>query len=802
MIISPRVLHLLLLLGALAIALTIASRRLVPSHAATLTPISAPAAPVTSITFRLWNADVQQPIAAHSPLVDGATINLADLPTRNLSIDIAPADPIGSLRIEFDSAVHVETYQPFSIFDENDRGLIGGALAVGPHTLTVTPYSESSGSGSPGDPVTVTFTVINSAPTSSPTNQTPYLGAPFAIPGTIQAEDFDNGGENVAYQDEETSNQGGHYRTSERVDVQDSNDAGGGYNVGWARAGEWLEYTVNVSNSDTYTIDTRVASNGNGGTFHIEFDGADRTGTIAIPNTGGWQNYQTLVVPNINLGAGQHVMRIALDTNGATGYVGNFNYVRITNSGAAPTPTPTPVPTPTPPTNGAQFYAATNGDGGGDGSLGRPWDLATALAHPARVRPGDTIWIRGGTYPAQIGTLSGTPDKPIIVRAYPGERVTIVDEFALEGQYTWYWGLEVTVPDCDRRSGCGATVVRGTGNKLINSILHDMGLNLNAYSAAVESEVYGTISYNGGWIGSDRPHGHGLYAQNSTGIKRFVDNLFLNNFNNGVQAYGSSQAQLKGFYFEGNVSAGNGVGGAGMQFTIGGGTPVEQLTLTNNFTYTPPDMETPHFNLPGDNSDITFTGNYTGGGGIPIYYLEDYEQATFTGNTLFGEDSMVWAFLNKGIDGWNWNNNTYYGPGYFLIRGGDFTTTSYLEGWQRATGLDSASTYGGARPTGKWVFVRPNAYEAGRAHIIIYNWDRSPTVSVNLSSYLAAGSQYEVKNAFDYYGAPAVSPTTYSGGSITLPMTGLSVARPQGSNAPATPASTGPEFGVFVLLKR
>lgn len=640
-------------------------------------------------------------------------------------------------------------------------------------------------------------------PTSAPsTSQVPYLGAAFTLPGTIQAEDFDNGGEGVAYHDEEANNQGGQYRT-ENVDVQSSGDTAGGYNVGWARAGEWLKYTVNVSTSGTYTLEARVASAGNGGTFHIEFDGADKTGALTIPNTGEWQSYRTLIVPNVNLSAGEHVMRIALDNNGATSFVGNFNYVRVTNSSVTPPP-PTPAPTPAPapaPTTGAQFYASASGHPNADGSFGRPWDLATALAHPPQIKPGDTIWVRGGTYPAQTGTLSGTADKPIIVRAYPGERVTIDFELNANGSYTWYWGLEVACSNCDRTTGAGSTGVRGTGNKLINCVLHDLGSNLIAFSAGVDSEVYGTISYNGGWISSDRPHGHGLYAQNTTGTKRFIDNIFVNNFNNGVQVYGSSSAQLDGFYFEGNVSAGNGIGGAGMQFTIGGGTPVERLTLTNNFTYVPPDKNNPHFNLPGNNRDITFTNNYTGGGGIPIYYLEDYQQATFTGNTLFGEDDMVWAVAANGIGGWNWNNNTYYGPGNLFIRG----TINYigkLAGWQAATGLDSASTYGGPRPTGKWVFVRPNAYEAGRAHIVIYNWDLAASVEVDVSPYLPVGSEYEVRNAHDYFGPLVVGRTTYTGGSIRLPLSGLSVAQPLGSNSPVAPEPTGPEFNAFVLLKR
>ncbi len=93
-------------------------------------------------------------------------------------------------------------------------------------------------------------------------------------------------------------------------------------------------------------------------------------------------------------------------------------------------------------------YVASGGTAGGDGSINNPWDLRTALNQPASVQPGDTIWVRGGTYPSIFSHLNGTPQSPIIVRNYKDERVTIdgrgdQNAFAVDGSYTWYWGLEV-----------------------------------------------------------------------------------------------------------------------------------------------------------------------------------------------------------------------------------------------------------------------------------------------------------------------------------------------------------------------
>lgn len=166
-------------------------------------------------------------------------------------------------------------------------------------------------------------------------SQTPFSGAPAGIPGTIQAEDFDNGGEGVAYHDTEPENfKGNVYRTS-GVEVAPTTDIGGGYNVGYTRSGEWLEYTVSVATAGTYTFETRVASDGVGGTFHVELDGVDKTGPISVPNTGGWQSWQTLTKTGVVLPAGVHVLRLAEDAVGPSGSIANINWLRFTAATAA-----------------------------------------------------------------------------------------------------------------------------------------------------------------------------------------------------------------------------------------------------------------------------------------------------------------------------------------------------------------------------------------------------------------------------------------------------------------------------------
>jgi hypothetical protein len=170
------------------------------------------------------------------------------------------------------------------------------------------------------------FRLVGSTPSS-----TPYGGTPAALPGTVQAEDFDDGGQSVAHYDLTPGNKGELYRSAD-ADVAVTSDIGGGHYVGWTRAGEWLQYTVTVATTGTHTLETRVANIGTGATFHLEVDGVDRTGPIAVPDTGGWQTWQTITTSGILLTAGQRVIRVVLDTASSGGGVGNYNWFRLAGS--------------------------------------------------------------------------------------------------------------------------------------------------------------------------------------------------------------------------------------------------------------------------------------------------------------------------------------------------------------------------------------------------------------------------------------------------------------------------------------
>jgi hypothetical protein len=166
----------------------------------------------------------------------------------------------------------------------------------------------------------------------------PFGGTPTALPGVLQAEDFDKGGQGVSYLDADGGNNGGAYRTAEDVDIAWTGDAGGGHVVGWASAGEWLNYSVNVTAAGTYDITIRVAQEGAGGSFHIESNGADITGPLTVPMTGGWDTWTTVRKSGVWLNAGPQTWRLVLDTNGHAGATGNFNWIAVSPPSAASLP--------------------------------------------------------------------------------------------------------------------------------------------------------------------------------------------------------------------------------------------------------------------------------------------------------------------------------------------------------------------------------------------------------------------------------------------------------------------------------
>ena len=146
---------------------------------------------------------------------------------------------------------------------------------------------------------------------------------------TIQAEDYDEGAKGVAYHDTTPGNTGGHYR-SDDVDIwkYGLNQ----YYTGANATGEWLEYTFENPERKNYCFDIRVATPNDDRRLHVEIDGMDVTGSLHVPNTGGWINWQTLFSGYpFALDAGPHVMRLVIENGGL-----NIDRIRLVEFSPVP----------------------------------------------------------------------------------------------------------------------------------------------------------------------------------------------------------------------------------------------------------------------------------------------------------------------------------------------------------------------------------------------------------------------------------------------------------------------------------
>jgi beta-glucanase (GH16 family) len=156
----------------------------------------------------------------------------------------------------------------------------------------------------------------------------PFGGTPAAIPGTVQAENYDTGGQGVAYNVTSVNGTDNSYR-SDGVDLEVTTDTGGGVNLGWTAKGQWFKYTVNVNAAGTYTVTFRVAAiNAVTDAFHVSnSSGTNLSGNINVPATGAWQTW-TNVTANLTLPAGQQVLTVDQDNPGW-----NLNFLTFPGSG-------------------------------------------------------------------------------------------------------------------------------------------------------------------------------------------------------------------------------------------------------------------------------------------------------------------------------------------------------------------------------------------------------------------------------------------------------------------------------------
>jgi beta-glucosidase-like glycosyl hydrolase/uncharacterized protein involved in high-affinity Fe2+ transport len=175
----------------------------------------------------------------------------------------------------------------------------------------------------------MTFT-LNSGGGGS-TGDQPFGGTPAPVPGTVQAANYDTGGQGVADNVTAANGTANSYR-ADGVDLEDTADtadtsaAGGAYDVGWTGAGQWFKYTVNVATAGAYTVSFRVAAPAAvSDALHIaNSSGVNLSGNVSAPATGGYQTWTT-VTASVTLPAGQQTLTVDQD---AAGW--NLHYIAFT----------------------------------------------------------------------------------------------------------------------------------------------------------------------------------------------------------------------------------------------------------------------------------------------------------------------------------------------------------------------------------------------------------------------------------------------------------------------------------------
>ncbi|HEX3517336.1 MAG TPA: carbohydrate-binding protein, partial [Trebonia sp.] len=258
--------------------------------------------------------------------------------------------------------------------------------------------------------------------TTPPPTEAPYGGTPAAIPGTVQAANYDTGGQGVAYNVASVNGTANSYR-SDGVDLEACTDTGCGDDIGWTASGQWFKYTVNVATAGTYAVSLRLASpSGVTDGLHVaSSSGANLSGNINVPATGGWQTWAT-VTATVTLPAGQQTLTIDQDNGGW-----NIHQLTFASSTTPPGDTVT-----------------VSSPGNQTGTVGTAASLQVSGTDSAS---GQTLTFSATGLPAGLsisssGLVSGTPT----TAATSNVTVTATDTTGAKGSASFTWTIGSTAP--------------------------------------------------------------------------------------------------------------------------------------------------------------------------------------------------------------------------------------------------------------------------------------------------------------------------------------------------------------------
>jgi hypothetical protein len=373
----------------------------------------------------------------------------------------------------------------------------------------------------------------------------------------------------------------------------------------------------------------------------------------------------------------------------------------------------------------ADWYVSPDGRAENPGTRDSAWDIASALDGRREVRPGDTLYLREGTYRRRPHELLdvrvvGAPERPVCVRPVPGQRVRIDGGLAVQSPsaYVWIRDLEVFVSeplpatpvspgsspaDLDRPWG-GLHLHGGRHCKYVNLVIHHCNQGISCWKGEIDAEIYGCILYGNGWLGVDRGHGHCIYTQNDEGVKTISNCIMTCPYEGSytMHAYGSERAYVNNYALTENICYGRG------PFLVGGGRPSHGIRVFRNYLYGV-DMRI-GYDAPY-NEDCEVRDNVIANGRLTI---ANYRTATQEGNLIVESDG---------------------------------------------------------RPAGAKAVLLPNRYDPNRAHLAVYNWDKAGAANVETGGFLRDGETAALLDPTSPSGDP-VATAICRNGRIRVPVRG------------------------------
>jgi len=387
--------------------------------------------------------------------------------------------------------------------------------------------------------------------------------------------------------------------------------------------------------------------------------------------------------------------------------------------------------------------------------------------------------------------LAGTPERPVIVRACPGESVTIHGGLKIKGGFTWYWGFEIAEPEERANSrGVGSHVtVYAPGIRLINLDLHGGNAGVTMGGSLYDSEMYGCIMHDFGYWPEVPPYaenfspGRGLTMESRYAVKRISDNIVFRGF--GHSFYGPTADYLCGIRMEGNM-----IFGAGMKHNdyatanvyFGWHYASYRIFLVDNVFYHPSarseNVRSVGFNFWRVSGEFVMRGNIFSGGNPPLL-LGMLNSLHMTGNVFRSTGAFMRIESQLLRDGSEWDNNTYVclndESGRADTKRFQFENGRHdLASWRKMMRVDANSRLLEGKDIDTRVIVRPNMYEPGRAHVAVIPWGKKQAVPADLAPALKKGVRFAIYNV-QGMDKPVVE-GTFDGKPVMLPRGNTSLA--------------------------